>query len=171
MPGFGLRTLCEMNFKTYLFYKISSRDNYCTKLSPRVQFSLVLWVDSDHGGLHYLHSVRTVLSFCHNSKDCKDRNSKQMTRSVITICTWCESQFLIAVILSYLSLRSWLNNVSRHFKLRWYLLHGIVSKQRTRQSSFSSFTLRFVPPSFQHVNELKHLAHPLDLEPSVYILP
>ena len=121
MPGFGLRTLCEMNFKTYLFYKISSRDNYCTKLSPRVQFSLVLWVDSDHGGLHYLHSVRTVLSFCHNSKDCKNRNSKQMTRSVITICTWCESQFLIAVILSYLSLRSWLNNVSRHFKLRWYL--------------------------------------------------
>ena len=135
MPGFGLRTLCEMNFKTYLFCKISSRDNYCTKLSPRVQFSLVLWVDSDHGGLHYLHSVRTVLSFCHNSKDCKDRNSKQMTRSVITICTWCESQFLIAVILSYLSLRSWLNNVSRHFKLRWYL-HMAMCQNNSYETKF-----------------------------------
>ena len=167
MPGFGLRTLCEMNFKTYLFCKISSRDNYCTKLSPRVQFSLVLWVDSDHGGLHYLHSVRTVLSFCHNSKDCKDRNSKQMIRSVLTICTWCEAQFLIAVILSYLSLRSWLSKVSRHFKLRWYLPHGNVSKQLL----WDKVHQRFVPPSFQHVNELKYLAHPLDLEPSVYILP
>ena len=171
MPGPALRTLCEINFKTYLFCKISSQDNYCTKFSRRVQFSLVLGVGSDHGSLHYLHLVRTVISFCHNSKNCNNRNSKQMTRSVLTICTWCESQFLVAVILSYLSLRSWLNNVSRHFKLRWYLLHGKVSKQRTRQSLFSSFTQRFVPPSFQHVNELKYLAHPLDLEPSVYILP
>ena len=121
--------------------------------------------------LHYLHLVRTVICFCHNSKNCRNRNSKQMTRSVLTICTWCESQFLVAVIPSYLSLRSWLNNVSRHFKLRWYLLYGKVSKQRTRQSLFSSFTLlHLLPSSFQHVNELKYLAHPLDLEPSVYIL-